>query len=84
MESDFDGKLYKNKIWVGTVEGEETFDFFLWLCLLVFSNQNLSLCLQVCLYISLSLNIRANSSGEDSFTESKMISNASRTLAALR
>ena len=23
MESYFDGKLYKNKIWIGTVEGEE-------------------------------------------------------------
>lgn len=28
MESCFDGKLYKNKIWIGTVEGEETLFFF--------------------------------------------------------
>jgi glycogen synthase len=27
VESYFDGKLYKNKIWIGTVEGEETFSF---------------------------------------------------------
>lgn len=87
VESYFDGRLYKNKIWTGTVEGREYLrskrvHFFVtsFACRLgdiIFSR----FYFQAFLSISLSLNILVNSSGEDNFMGSTMISNDFHSLA---
>ena len=78
VESYFDGRLFKNKIWVGTVEGLE---------LIRFQSENILaflLCpntlvgcnfdhIQGFLFISLNLFIQVNSSGGINFMERMMI-----------
>lgn len=76
LDSYFDGQLFKNRVWVGIVEGQEFYFFFchlhyLFYCFIV----NVILVMQAFLSISLSLIIQISSFGEGHFMGSMMISN---------
>jgi len=81
IESHFDGQLYKNKIWVGTVEGILLDIFVLLIVFIWFSNFTLPV--QVFLFISLSPSILISSFGEENIMASMMISNDFHFLAVL-
>lgn len=87
VESYFDGRLYKNNIWTGTVEGQEYFTVHKGPFLVTSSACRFGyimfiyFCFQAFQFILLSLSILVNSSVEDKFMESTMISNDFHSLA---
>lgn len=79
IESYFDGQLFKNKIWVGTVEGQHLNVSILVECLMWFTNFILPM--QAFLFISLNPIILISSFGEDNFMAKMMISDDFHILA---
>lgn len=80
VESYFDGRLYNNNIWTGTVEGQEYLRSTRVHFLLHFFPVGLAIsfiyfCFQAFQFILLNLSTLVNSSVEDNFMESTMISN---------